>query len=454
MSWSLQIDIPQQKYKGGDTVSGVVRLVSQHIGGQDVDIGSITIELSGKSTVSRSWHRRPTSVQFLSVKESLLDGPKRVFASYGESETIGWNIWPFSLTLPLHCGASPNDTLSRPPLVPLISDDNLPLPASFEDANVQGTCSIVYELQARLLPPLPLKDGVSGNKDCTEKVYISVHRPRSIEDPMFMFYSKSVTFKHRSLLLEPREQRKRTDRSATIKEKLRLKLPSTKQPPKAVFTIRVQTPSDAILGQQLPLMLHVEYNENASTALLPVFYLKEVSIHLREETSIWWLKSYNQEIVLQKKSFSIQRPRVNGPLDLRRVMDTIIDHDLTPTFETFNLARSYSLKASVRLECAGKERLVVGDYKPLTIHTREYDSQTIGHHEAAPVINEEETGPPPPYHVAAQEAVPEYSARAAHAGNRERIDARNSRPGFSYASECIDLALSGAVTGGIFFMSI
>ena len=455
MSCSLRIDIPQRKYKGGDTVSGFVRLFSRHIAGQDVDIGSITIELIGRSTTPGSWYRRPTSIQFLSVKESLLDGPERVFATHREIRTPSPNVWPFSLTLPLHCGAFPNDTLSRPPLVPSVSDDNSLLPASFEDASVQGTCSILYELQARLVSPL--KDGVAIHKGYTNQRYIWVHRPRSIEDPMFMFHSKSATFKHRSLLLLPKKERECTQCSPTIRERLGLVLPLAKHLPKAVFTIRVQTPSDAILGQQLPLMLNVEYDLNASMALLPVFHLKEVSIHLREETSIWWLKSWNQKIVLQKKSFETQSPRVNGPLDLTTVMDTTIDHDLTPTFETFNVARSYSLKATVRLECAGKEQLVDGAYKPLTLHTREYDSQTAvaHHHEVAPITDEEETGLPPPYHEATQEPVPEYSTRAAHAGNREDVDAGQSRAGFSYAAECIDLALSGAAsTGCNFFMSL
>ena len=455
MTWSIQIDIPQQDYKGGDTVSGFVSLMSQHVGGQDVDVGSITIELTGRST-TKSWHRRTRSIQFLSFKENLLDGPKRVHASYGQCETTGSNIWPFSFTLPRTCSASAYIRRSRPPLLPFNFDPNQPLPASFADADIQGACSIVYALQAKLEPPL--EDGRDVNRGCTEEVYISVYRPRSIEQPMFEFDSQCATFKYRSSLFSPKEEREHTHRSLTIKERLESKLPSCKRSPKAVFTIRVETPSDAILGQQLPILLHVEYDLNASTAQIPIFYLKGVSIHIREETSIWWLKSWNQEILLQKKAFEIQRPRVDRSLDLSSVIDTTIDHDLTPTFESFNVARAYSLKVSVRLECAGKEQLVFGGYKPLTLHTRAYDSQTAAHHVPELGIDEEDIGPPPPYHMATQEAVPAYSTRAAHAGGRGQGRTMQNEAAVSEAAESLTFVLSRsaaltASTGPIFFMS-
>ena len=458
MSWSLQIDIPQRKYKGGDTVSGSVRLVSQDTRGQNVDVESITIAFTGRSITSKSWHRTPNSIEILSFKENLFDGPKRLFAPYFLRDTAGSNVWPFSFTLPRTCSHYPEETLSRPPLPPFDSYPFQSLPASFADANVQGTCSIMYELQARLVSPL--KDGCHINKGCTEEVYISVYKPRSIQQPMFNYSSESATFKHRSLLLLPKDERERPHRHPTIKEKLSLKTPLTKHLPKAVFTIRAETPSDAILGHKMPLMLHVDYDINASTAIIPVFYLKGVTIHLREETYIWWSKSWTQETMLQKKSFDIQRPRIAPHLDLSKMMDTTIPHDQTPTFETFNVARTYSLKVSVRLECAGKEQLVFGDYQHLTLHARECDSETTTQRERAPVVNEEAIDPPPPYRMATQETVPEYSTRAASTGNRGRSRAAGqNRAVASDAAEPFSLFISGSratgtSAGGIFFMSL
>ena len=421
MSWSLQIRIPRTKYQAGDIVSGSVCLASQHTKGQEVDVGSIAIEFTGKSTTSKHWPRIPDSVPLFSFKKTLFTGPRRLHAPYGQVQNIDPNEWPFSFTIPLNCSVPQRDSIASSPY--FNSDPSQPLPISFVDENVHGgSCSIMYELQAALLSPL--KDGYYTNEGCTEKVEISIHRPRSIAQPSFSFNDKISTFTHRSLLLLPREERELAHRPLTIKEKLKLKPPSIEHLPKAVFTIKVQTPSAAVIGQPLPLMLHVDYDAHFSTVPPPIFHLKRVSIHLCEETSIWGLKRagelestrWTKEITLQEKEFVTRRPRVEEHLDLRTVMDTMIPRNVSPTFKTFNIARNYSLKVFARVECAGKEHLLFGDYKRCTLFAEEHDSQAAVYNEPAPVMGEEENDPPPPYELVTQEAVPEYSIQAHHTG--------------------------------------
>ena len=424
MPCSLQIDIQQSKYKAGDIVSGFVCLVSQDVkaNGQEIDVGSITIEFTGRSTTAKHWPRTPNFIRLFSFKQTLFTGPKRLLAPYDRSEDIDRNQWPFSFTLPLDCTVSQRDSVASSSY--FNSDSNQPLPVSFVDDNVQGgSCSIVYELQATLIPPP--KDGYYTNEGCIKKVEIFVTRPRGIERPDFNFHTKNATFTHRSLLLLPREERELAHRPLTIKEKLKLKPPSTEHLPKAVFEVRVQTPSVAVIGQSLPLILHVEYNSDISTVPPPIFHLKRVTIHLCEETSILGFKRaggnestrWTKEITLHEKEFEARKPRVEGHLDLNKVMNTTIHHDLPPTFKTFNIARTYSLKLFVRLECATKEHLVFGDYKRCTLMPEEYDSQTVAYNEPARIVDEEENDPPPPYHFVLQEAVPEYSTRAHGAGH-------------------------------------
>lgn len=419
MSWSLQIELQQPKYKAGDTVSGSVCLVSKSTKGQEVDVGSIAIEFTGRSTAVKRWPRVPSSIEIFSDKKTLFTGPKKIYAPYSHMQNVDRNEWSFSFTLPLDCSAS------QRPQFPITSffnlDPNQPLPVSFVDDNVQGgSCSIVYELQATLVSPL--KDGYYTNEGCIKKVEISVYKPRRMEQPDFNFNTKSASFTHRSLLLLPREERELADRPLTIKEKLKLKPPSDEHLPKAVFTIKVQAPSAAVIGQSLPLMLHVEHDARASTVPPPIFHLKRVTIYLCEETFIWGLTRagestftrWTKEIMLQEKEFQTRLPRVEEHLDLRKVMDTTVHHDLAPTFKTFNTARTYSLKVFVRLECAGKEHLVFGDYQRCTLFAGEYDSQTAAYNEPAPVMAEEDIDPPPPYHLVLQEAVPQYSTRTHH----------------------------------------
>lgn len=424
MSWSLHIDIPQSKFKAGDIVSGSVCLVSQHTKGQEVDVGFIAIEFTGQSTTSKHWPRIPDTIRLFSFKKTLLTGPRRLHAPYGQVESMARNEWPFSFTLPLSCSLPQRDSMASSPY--FNPDPNQPLPISFVDENVQGgSCSIMYELQATLLSPL--KNGYYTNEGCTEKVEIFVHRPRSIAQPSFSFNDKISTFTHRSLLLLPREERELAHRPFTIKERLKLKPPSTEHSPKAVFTIKVQTPSAAVIGQPLPLMLHVDYDAHASSVPPPIFHLRRVSIYLCEESSIWGLKRagelestrWTKEITLQEKEFVTRRPRVEEHLDLRKVMDTMIPRNVTPNFKTFNIARNYSLKVFARVECAGKEHLVFGDYKHCTLSAEDHDSQAAVYNEPAPIVGEEENDPPPPYELVTQEAVPEYSIQAHHTGQNQ-----------------------------------
>lgn len=420
----LQIDTPTHKYRAGNTVSGSVSLISQHVKGQEADVGSITVEFTGRSTTAKYWPRTPDSVQLFSFKKTLVTGPRRLYAPYSENEDTDRNRWSFSFTLPLDCSASQRNSFASSPY--FNSDPNQPLPISFVADNVQdGSCSIVYELQATLMPPS--KDGYYTNEGCVKKIEILVYRPRSIQQPTPNYNTKSATFIYRSLLLLSREERELAHRPLTIKEKLKLKPPAMEHLPKAVFEIRVQTPSAVIIGQPLPLLLQVQYDSETSTVPPPIFHLKRVTIYLCEETSISGLKRgggyestrWTKEITLQEAEFGTRRPRVEEHLDLKKVMDTIVHADLTPTFKTFNIARTYSLKVFVRLECAGKEHLVFGDYKRCTLLAEEYDSQGAEYNEPVPVMIGEDNDPPPPYHFVAHEAVPEYSTRAHSTGDHE-----------------------------------
>lgn len=415
MSWSLQIDVPQYRYRAGDTVTGTVRLVSEQTIVQKVHVGSITVQFDGRSTTTKNWPRLPHTIQLFFFKKTLFDGPKILHVQNDHTDNTAINEWHFSFTLPFNCNVIQRSSISSLSFFNI--DPDQPLPSTFEDYSVQGgSCSIVYELQATLLSPA--RDGYYTNEACTKKVEIFVDRARSIEQPAYCFNTKTATFTHRSLLLLPKEERELARRPPTIKERLKLKPPSTEHLPKAVFTIRVQTPSAAVIGQPLPLLLHIVFDPNASTVPPPIYHVKRVSIHLCEETYIAGLKRagetesvrWTQEITLREKEFDAKRPRFEGHLDLRDGMDTTIPHDVTPTFKTFNIARTYSLKVYVRLECCGKEHAVYGDYKRCTLFAREYNpGTTVNDIDSAPMTPVEEKEPPPPYDVVAREAVPEYS---------------------------------------------
>ena len=424
MTPSLQIDVPQFKYRPGHTVTGVVRLVSQHTFGQGIDVGSITIELTGKCTTTKNWPPIPHPVQLFSFKKTLLNGPKRLHVPVGHTENGIRNEWNFNFTLPSNCDVIERSSVSSSTF--FNSDPNQPVPTTFKDDGLRiGSCSIAYELQATLLSPVT--DGYYTNEACMKKVEIFVDRGRRIEQPGYIFNTKLAAFTHRSLLLLPREEREMARRPASIKEKLKLKTPSTENLPKAVFTVRVQTPSAAIVGQPLPLIVHVDYDTDASTVPPPVFHIKRISIHLCEETFIAGFKRpgetesmrWTKEITLHEKRFELKGLGIEEHLDLRNVMDTAVPHYVTPTFKTFNIARTYSVKIYVRLESCGREHAVYGDYKPCRLFAESYDPRTtMNDTERASTMEVDENDPPPPYDLVAREAVPEYS-QSHHIRNHE-----------------------------------
>ena len=415
MSCTLAIDVPRSKHRAGDTVTGTVRLVSEHTLREEVDVGSLSIEFTGKSTTMKNWPRIPRTIRLFSSKKTLLIGPKRLHVPSGPSENTDNNEWTFNFILPFTCDFIERSSISSSSF--FNTDPNQPLPTTFKHDSVQGgSCSIVYELTATLLSPI--RDGYYTNDARTTKMEVQLDRARSIEQPVYNFNIKSAAFTHRSLLLLPREERELARRPLTIKEKLKLKTPSTEHLPKAVFTIRVQTPSAAVVGQPLPLIIHIDYDAKASTVPPPLFHVKGVSIHLCEETYIADLKGdgeseavrWTQEITLHETRFEAKRPRIEERLDLRYVMDTAIPHHVTPTFKTFNIARTYSLKVYVRLASPGKEYAVYGDYKRCTLLAGEYDPRaTVDNLEPWPMTEAEENDPPPAYDVVAREAVPKYS---------------------------------------------
>ena len=158
-------------------------------------------------------------------------------------------------------------------------------------------------------------------------------------------------------------------------------------------------------------MLYVAHDTANSTAPLPVIRLKSTHVFLRTETSTCGIKHVSEtgphaqtrrarSDTLAARYFYPAMPNVER-LDLRSIMDLKLDPDLTPSFKTFNIARTYSIKAFVTVVCAGKDDTLLGKYTRCTLLAKDYNPGLLEYTIPPEVVDEMDVEmtkePPPPY---------------------------------------------------------
>ena len=402
----FQINLNQRNhYKSGDTVSGTLDLISEHSSGQNVGVGSISISFSGRCTTTRP--SRPNqacrnSLQLFSMKIVLFTGPATLYAAPAGM----CPSFPFQFTFPSHCDLSEAAGFETGPFFNTRSHQHLP--ASFTDASYADKAAIVYELKAELLA-----QGFRGyysHGSFSQTCALNMYAPRTTEEPTVKFTPFERFFTHQSLdLLQP-EERKYHERPLTLSQKLGIRSVSTARQPKAAFKATLLMPSTAIIGQPLPLMLHVEHDvERSSLVQPPVIHLTKIQVFLRSETSIcsmehqsvrggpdqtgWTTSSQIAGIGFSKRLVRVEH------LDLRNVMNLTLDRKLHPSFKTFNVARTYSLRAAGTIKCAGKSFALWTELTRCTFLAEDYELRLPGYNDPPLTIGGEDQpvdeGPPP-----------------------------------------------------------
>lgn len=142
---------------------------------------------------------------------------------------------------------------------------------------------------------------------------------------------------------------------------------------------------------------------------------------------------------------------MNGFLDLRKIMDLTIKNDLTPTFKTFNVARSYGTKLNLTLECAGKTFLIYGSYNPCTLLAKQFDPDVPQYTQPTlpAVLSDQMDDSPPPYEAIEQRAAPSGSSQASEQGsrtNRRHHDAFGAGGVAAYAANASAAAVNDAAS--------
>lgn len=128
------------------------------------------------------------------------------------------------------------------------------------------------------------------------------------------------------------------------------------------FTINTHTPNSTCAGSKLPIKIGVAHDlTQHSLPAIPPVYLRSVHIDLESITKIRTPALYlglgqePQECWTEKSKIAESGP-INIPLseswDVQELIKNMNVSDIvTPTFKTFNIARTYTLQVAVEVQC-------------------------------------------------------------------------------------------------------
>ena len=434
----LHLDQPNH-FKAGDTVSGSVNLISERIEGQYVDVGSLSITFSGRCTTSRPVREAACrrTLRIFSQKQLLLTGPTKIHAQSRSSQSGTRRSFPFRFTFPLDCNGSDTQDLETGPF--FNSNPSQILPASFSDESYVEKASVTYELRCELLAPD--RKGYYMQGGCLGHLNLNVYSPRTVQDPQIQFTPYARSFTHQSLdLLSPAE-RKYHERPLTIGQKLGFKPSSIERLPKATFTATIFLPLVAVVGQPLPLKLHIDHDSETSTvATPPIIHLTKIQVLLRTENSVCSMKhktakgdceqtGWTAGSQIASKEFINRIPRINQ-MDVRKVVDLTLDASLYPSFKSFNIARTYSLRVAGTIRCGERSFAIKSGMARCVLLAKECVLRLSSPDQSLFVTDQEEDyladEVPPPYANCTERMAPPYQQQTLPLQHLRREDPANA----------------------------
>ena len=407
----LNIKLSQpNRFTAGDTISGSVELTSDWNSGQNVPVGSISITFSGRCITSRPARESHTwrkTLQLFMNKDVLFVGPARIHAPSRSMPRVVRPKFPFQFSVPSTCTIVDADDFDTGPF--FNHKINQVPPPSFADESDMEHAVVEYELTCEL--EAPNRKGHIGEGSSTQTLPLNVYNTRTVQKPSIKFSSHEKLLTHQSLDLLPPAERKYHERPLSLSQKLGFRSIDTDHQPKASFTATVFVPTMAVIGQPIPLMLYINHHTEMSTVLSPIVNLTKVQVFLLIETSICSIKHksikckhdqtvWTNNVQIASKDFRVSPPQVEN-LDLREIMDLTLDPGLPPTFKSFNIARTYSLKVACTISCGGKFSTAGNTMTRCTFLARNYVPRLPGYDDPPPAENGEESllfdNVPPPY---------------------------------------------------------
>ena len=347
---------PRRLWHPGDTVTGNVILEAT----DQVDVDKIDIVFEGrvKTKARRSRGNNSSStyrglVILFRYSRDVFEGPFTL--------KPGSMQWPFEFQIPetpvgrFRSIAGDQFNYPRFPLAQFSDDPWQPLPPSMDSYNTgfgdSCECYISYKLTANLHVTSTWHTGRSFVSNLQLQPYRQEAQPE-------ISYSRSPQRFHiRTMHLIPEA----TERSLNFKERMKTAFQPSKVP-LSVFSVAIDLPRSAIIGQPMKVLLHLSHLLNESTAPeLPMVYLKKFALTLQQRTSTMVkashlfgedddLDTWNNKRQVVSWSGSVP---ITESLDVGTVLPRpILTPNFVPSFKTFSVAVEYHLLAEYSIECA------------------------------------------------------------------------------------------------------
>ena len=205
----------------------------------------------------------------------------------------------------------------------------------------------------------------------------------------------------------------------SIRVAMGLSKPNHVSSPNADFTIRIQFPSIAQIGQPIPVSINLLQDTELlpDSALQPGVLLRRLSLQLQTVTLV--RGSYGKALADTQRDTHCwdstqtvlscvfgQALKLTGDvLDLRDFADLMIEPNVVPSFKTFNVARQYYLSATFVIVASGKTSQPTSTERSLIVITGKENADTVGG-EASGSRNTESSG------SVMEEQLPAYEAQS------------------------------------------
>ncbi|MCJ1333244.1 hypothetical protein MMC10_009938 [Thelotrema lepadinum] len=373
----IEITEPQEVWKPGDEISGVVRVrQNKPLYAQQI---TVSLKAIAKCRFGLPELNSLYSHQSLLTEQSTSLLPQPANLQEGQS-------WPFKFILPDKSQErqTPFQEPSR-----LYNDSSIqPLPPTFtvakrDTASSQDSCSLTYGIYANI-DDGKSKSNLFKHEDLATSRLIYFYPDRRDAAPNWKMVTKRADFECRTPLLNSNGDPKK---SLSIKTKVL----STLKPgslPSATFSVLMSIPRSVVIGQPIPLFVGIQHDiAGSSSRSSPLVELKSLNVKLESLTGLRGLvegytggkyqpashSSWTKLVELGKFNDSLPLEDIT---DLRLHLGLQIPEDSDPSFSTFNIARAYTLKIQATVECAKEKFKASFEIYPITLLAGHADDAT------------------------------------------------------------------------------
>ena len=355
MALTISITDLKEVYRPGDEISGIVTPnKSQAINAQRVII-SFKARSQCRFGLPEVESLYSADILLNEQSISLLEQPTTL-----TPETPGWS---FKFILPTTTGF--HESPFREPSKLYNDAPNQVLPPSFtvqrwERGSSEISLKITYGIYATI-DNGKARSNLFKAEDLESKVLINFQPQGNDVVPNWEMSTKRYNFEARSPLLSLENHD--ASRSLSIKEKVKTTFKSTSLPA-ATFIVLISMPKVSIIGQPIPLFVGVQHDQVRNSAKPnPSVELKAFSVKLEALTGLRGLIENNRSkrylpashtawTKTQESGRLATSIKLEDIMDLRQHMDLIIPADFVQSFSIFNIARRYTMKIKMEVECA------------------------------------------------------------------------------------------------------